>query len=86
MVAAIRQMVKVEANGRIEILAPEFRAGTVMEVIVLVPVEPSPSTPADRVAALANMRQSIGLTSAAAEDWVNETRAERTSWNPSSAS
>jgi hypothetical protein len=80
MVAAVRQTVTVESNGRIEILAPEFRAGTVTEVIVLFPQQNIPSPP-DKVEALRQLRESIGLTSKLAEDWVSEVRDERHAWN-----
>jgi len=82
MVAAVRQTVKVLSDGRIEIIAPEFRAGTVTEVIVLLPPELTPASPAERVAALARLRESIGLTTKAADNWVGEVRAERDAWNP----
>jgi hypothetical protein len=68
MVAAVRQIVKVESDGRIEIVSPEFRAGTVMEVIVLLAPESTLATPAERVAALARLRKSIGLTAKAADE------------------
>jgi hypothetical protein len=83
MVAAVRQIVKVQSDGRIEIIAPELRAGTITEVIVLLPPEPSMATPAERVAALARLRDSIGLTATDADNWVGEIRAERNAWNPS---
>jgi hypothetical protein len=82
MVPAVRQIVKVQSDGRIEIIAPELRAGTVTEVIVLLPTEPSVATPVERVAALARLRDSIGLTAQAADNWVGELRAERNAWNP----
>jgi len=82
MVAAVRQIVKVQSNGRIEIIAPELRAGTVTEVIVLLPPETAVLTPAERVASLAGLRESIGLTPKAADDWAEEVRAERGAWNP----
>jgi hypothetical protein len=82
MVTAVRQMVKVQSNGRIEILAPEFRAGTVMEVIVLLPGEAATSNAADRLAALSQLRESIGLSAQAAEKWMDEVRNEREAWNP----
>ena len=49
MVSAVRQIVKVQADGRIVISAPEFRAGALTEVIVLLPTE-SAIPPADRMA------------------------------------
>jgi len=82
MVAAVRQIVKVLSDGRLEIVAPELRAGAVTEVIVLLPPDPAVSTPAERVAALARLRDSIGLTAEAADDWAQEVRAERDAWNP----
>lgn len=81
MVAAVRQIVKVESDGRLEIIAPELRAGTVTEVIVLLPSDPTFATPAERVAALARLRDSIGMTAEAADDWAHEVRAERDVWN-----
>jgi hypothetical protein len=65
-----------------EIIAPELRAGTVTEVIVLLPSESTPATPAERIAALARLRNSIGLTTKDADNWVGEIRAERDAWNP----
>jgi hypothetical protein len=82
MVAAVRQIVTVLSDGRIEIIAPELRAGTITEVIVLLPPEQTPATPAERVAALAQLRENIGLTTRAADAWVGEVRAERDAWNP----
>ena len=82
MVAAVRQLVKVQSNGRIEIIAPELRAGTLTEVIVLLPPETTVATPAERVAALARLRDNIGLTAEAADRWAGEVRAERDAWNP----
>jgi hypothetical protein len=84
MVAAVRQIIKVEANGRIEILAPELRAGTMAEVIVLLPSVTQVSEPRDRVAALSNLRKSIGLSAAAADEWVRNIRDERDTWKPAS--
>jgi ABC-type cobalamin transport system ATPase subunit len=86
MVAAVRQMVKVQSNGRIEILAPEFRAGTVMEVIVLLPGEAATSNAADRLAAMRRLRESIGLSAQSAEKWMDDVRNERDTWNPPAAS
>ena len=85
MVAAVRQIVTVQSDGRIEIIAPELRAGTVTEVIVLLPPESTMATPAERVAALARLRESIGLTAQAADVWVKEVRAERDAWSPPAA-
>lgn len=82
MVIAVRQIVRVQSDGRMEIIAPELRAGTVTEVIVLLPSESPPATPAERLAALARLRDSIGLTTKAADHWVGEIRAERDAWNP----
>ena len=56
MVTAVRQILQVQADGRLEILAPELRAGEVIEVIVLPPPQPTMATPAIRVAALAQLR------------------------------
>ena len=84
MVAAVRQIVKIEANGRIEILSPELRAGTTAEVIVLLPPPPSDLTltPAEKVAALCKLRESVALTPESAEKWKQEVRDERDAWNP----
>ncbi|MGA2233614.1 MAG: hypothetical protein ABSH22_22125 [Tepidisphaeraceae bacterium] len=82
MVAAVRQIVTVKSDGRIEITAPELRAGTVTEVIVLLPADAISPTPVERVAALARLRESIGLTDVAADDWAGKLRAERDAWNP----
>jgi hypothetical protein len=85
MVAAVRQTVKVESDGRIEILDPEFRAGAVMEVIVLLPDQAAPADVANRLAALARLRESINLSAEDAEKWVRSVREERDAWNPSAA-
>ena len=39
-------------------------------------------TPAERLAALARLRESIALTTEAADAWTTEVRAERDAWNP----
>jgi hypothetical protein len=82
MVTAVRQIVRVQSDGRMEIIAPELRAGIVTEVIVLLPSESTAATPAERVAALARLRDSIGLTTKAADNWAGEIRAERDARNP----
>lgn len=82
MVSAVRQIVRVQSDGRMEIIAPELRAGIVTEVIVLLPSESTPATPAERIAALARLRDNMGLTTQAADSWVAEIRAERDAWNP----
>jgi hypothetical protein len=82
MVAAVRQLVKVLADGRLEIVSPELRAGTMTEVIVLFPSEPAMATPADRVAALELLRKSLALTTKSADEWVGEVRREREASHP----
>ena len=85
MVAAVRQIVKVQAEGRLEIISPELRLGAITEVIVLMPEEREPvaKSAADRVAALANLQRSFGLTTDAADDWIRQVRLERDAWDPS---
>jgi hypothetical protein len=71
MVAAVRQIVKVQVDGRLEITAPEFRAGSITEVIVFFPNQQPPAMMVDRVAALRQLRDSLALSPEAADKWVN---------------
>jgi hypothetical protein len=76
---AVRQTVTVKADGRLEVVAAELRAGTVTEVIVLLPADavPPPSTVADRLAALHRLQQRMDLSSEDVERWQQQARDER---------
>ena len=76
MVAAIKQVVTVGAGGRIEISAPELRAGSRAEVIILVPQEPC-ATPDGALAALDQLQQSVKLDRRSADAWIREVSDER---------
>jgi hypothetical protein len=82
MMTAVRQIVKVQTDGRIEILAPELRAGSEAEVIMLLPGETASQTPAERVAVLRALRKDLALTPEAAEKWKKQVRLEREAWDP----
>ena len=82
MMTAVRQIVKVQTDGRIEILAPELQAGSEAEVIMLLPEYRTPQTPAERVAALNALRNELALTPEEAEKWKKEVRSQREAWHP----
>lgn len=73
MVAAIKQRVTVQEEGRIEVRSPQFHPGAVAEVIVL--LEPQPSAPS--LTALDQLQRSLELDPAGAQAWVEQVRAER---------
>jgi hypothetical protein len=81
MVAAVKQLVTVEEDGRLELHSPELRRGTIAEVIVLIPEE-GPRTCEQSLAALESLQHSMALTPSAADEWINQVRAERDAWRP----
>ncbi len=85
MITAVRQTVTVKTDGHLEIDAPELRAGSVTEVIVLVPdgsdaAAKTGPTPAERLAALHRLQQSLNLSDADVAKWQQEVRLERQAW------
>ena len=80
----VHQSVTVTADGRLEVLSPELRAGTVTEVIVLLPTAavPSPAEPtaAERLAALDRLQRRLNLSAADVENWQREVRVQRDGW------
>jgi hypothetical protein len=78
MIGALRQVVDVEEDGKLEVRSPELRKGTVAEVIVL--VSSGPRSPAAALAALEELKRAGTLDQAAAEKWMGEIRAERDAW------
>jgi CelD/BcsL family acetyltransferase involved in cellulose biosynthesis len=79
MVAAIRQTVTVQPDGRIEIRSPELIPGAQADVIVIVE-EARHASPDDRVALWRQLQQSMNLTPEAARQWIEQARAERQAW------
>jgi hypothetical protein len=75
MVAAIRQTIKVEQEGRIEIRSSELHSGTTAEVIVLV----NSANGRSPLSILDDLQRSFGLSAASAEVWAQEVRTERMS-------
>lgn len=76
MVSAIRQTVTVQADGTIEVHAPELRAGARAEVIVL--IEAADNCPAGSpMESLNALQASLGLTTQVAADWVQAASEER---------
>ncbi len=76
MVAAIKQIVTVQAGGRIEIRSSQLEAGTQAEVIVLVDetqLEPA----SQRVEVLDALQKSMQLDVKSAKKWVANAKAER---------
>ena len=82
MVAAIRQTVTVQTDGRLEIHSPELKPGAQAEVIVL--LERSTPTPAERIAAFEELQRRLNLDAATAAKWIEDIRAERESFGPRS--
>src|SRR4051812_24207002 len=80
MVAAIRQVLTVQEDGRIEVRSPELRPGAVAEVIVLLDPSPSdvPTGHSPQTAAMWDrLQQSLKLDAKAASAWIDMVRAER---------
>jgi hypothetical protein len=76
MVRAIREIVTVGPDGKIDLRAPELRQGSRAEVIVLIEAdqERTPLSPSEAFEAL---QQGLGLTAEAAEEWVRQAAEER---------
>ena len=74
MVAAIRQTVKVEHDGRIEIRSPQLQTGATAEVIVLLESRQARSP----LALLDDLQRIMGLDHASAQA-RRQSRDERTS-------
>jgi len=53
MITALRQKVKVQPGGQIEIRSPELEPGSIAEVIVLIEKQPTPGERQARVRELA---------------------------------
>lgn len=76
MVRAIREIVTVGPDGKIELQAPELRQGSRAEVIVL--VEPDQErTPVSPLEAFETLQRSLGLTTEQAEEWIRQAAEER---------
>jgi hypothetical protein len=75
MVAAIRQTIKVEQDGRIEIRSPQLQTGATAEVIVLLDSRQGRSP----LVLLDNLQRIMGLDYASAQAWAYQSRAERIS-------
>ena len=76
MVRAIREIVIVGPDGKIEVRAPELREGSRAEVIVLIEPERD-RTPVSPLGAFETLQRSVGLTAEAAEEWVRQVAEER---------
>ncbi len=80
MVAAVKQLINVQEDGRIEVNSPELRRGTVAEVIVLLAAE-SPQKSSDAsIDALDALQKSVALDAVAADEWKRRVRDERDAW------
>jgi hypothetical protein len=79
MVTAIKQLVRVEAGGRVSMQSAELHEGESVEVIVMVE-RTNPIRPEERLNALNQLRQNLKLTPAAASQWEADVQAERSAW------
>ena len=82
MVAAIKQLLTVQHDGRLEIRAPELRAGEQAEVIVLVQPQ-GPAKTLTPLEALDALQRSLRLDQKSADAWMQQVRAERDVSGPS---
>lgn len=80
MVAAIRQTVTVQPDGRIEIRSPELRPGAQADVIVLVDDGRGLAGSLSQLDALKQLQAQQKLTPESARLWVEQSRAERQAW------
>ncbi|MBE9166421.1 AbrB/MazE/SpoVT family DNA-binding domain-containing protein [Pleurocapsales cyanobacterium LEGE 06147] len=79
MIQAIRQRVRIQAGGRIEVVAPELHEGMEAEVIVLLPETPHQDTQSSQAAiaqAQALIRQHVPAGVSLSEELIAERRAE----------
>jgi len=77
MVTTIKQLVKVEAGGRVAVQSAELHEGESAEVIVRVE---RPEGADERSQALRALRQSLNLSPAQTAKWEADVRAERAAW------
>jgi hypothetical protein len=77
MVRAIREIVTVGPDGKIELRAPELRQGARAEVIVLVESDQGQQTPVSPLEAFEALQRSLDLTPEAAEEWIRQAADER---------
>jgi hypothetical protein len=73
MVAAIRQTITVEQDGRLEVRSPQLHSGARAEVIVL--LESVHARPP--LSLLDDLQQSLRLDPAAARAWAHQVQDER---------
>jgi hypothetical protein len=76
MVRAIREIVTVGPDGRIELQASELPQGSRAEVIVLIESDPAKPAP-DALEAFDALQRSLAMTPEAAEEWVRRAAEER---------
>ena len=76
MVRAIREIVTVGPDGKIELKASDLPQGARAEVIVLVESD-QVQRPVSPLEAFEALQRSLGLTAEAAEEWVRQAAEER---------
>jgi hypothetical protein len=76
MVTTIKQLVRVEAGGRVSLQSAELHEGESVEIIVTVD-RANPLNPKERINALNQLRENLKLTPAIAARWESDVRAER---------
>ncbi len=82
MVTTIKQLVRVEAGGRVAFQSLQLHEGEAAEVIVTVE-RPDDASPSERLKALNELRRAVDLTPETAKLWIDAARAERAAWrNP----
>ncbi|HEX8523721.1 MAG TPA: hypothetical protein VF669_15810 [Tepidisphaeraceae bacterium] len=81
MVAITKHIVTVQPGGRIEINDPQLPEGACAEVTVSVRHAPA-RTPAERLAALDALQQSLKLDAEKVANWTADIRAEHEASGP----
>jgi len=79
MVLRVKHQVVVGPGGHVQITDPSLQAGSEVEVTVRVPERKS--TPAEKIAALHFLQESMKLTKEHAARWIADISAERKASN-----
>jgi hypothetical protein len=73
MASTIRQTIKVQEEGRLEVRSPDLHSGTTAQVTILIEKQNNDS----RSRLLAELQDSLKLSSEDADAWINRVRDER---------
>jgi hypothetical protein len=73
MASTIRQTIKVQEEGRLEVRSPDLHSGTTAQVTILIEKQDNHS----RTRLLAELQDSLKLSAEDADAWINRVHDER---------